>query len=62
MAKQQARLENWSRFGEQLVGEVYGHPRFEDGEVVRTSRVLKMDDKVAETMNTDYTLGEQAHG
>lgn len=54
MTKQTARLENW-RIGPDgmLYGNVYGHPNFEDGFPVRTSKPIKI-----ETLNTTYELGE----
>lgn len=60
MEKQKARLENWY-VGEadMLYGQAYGHPRFKDGESIRTSRVVKLDIKTgkATTINTEYELG-----
>jgi hypothetical protein len=39
-----------------LRGDVYGHPNFQDGEMVETSRILKLDfvNNTAETKNTIY--------
>lgn len=55
-----ATLEKWYPHGDSLVGYVYGHPGFEDGSAVVTSRVLDSDGSTwAKTLNTDYTLGEQ---
>lgn len=50
-------IKNWSivqgpRDGEiRIRGEVYDHPRFEDGTIVTTSPILKMS-----SMNTKYVL------
>lgn len=65
--KQKARLENWhlrsNGFdGEtRLHGQVYGHPRFKDGDAVITSKLINKDWKnnLVETLNTIYTLGKQ---
>lgn len=66
MERQKARLENWSLEESPidperrvLWGNVYGHPRFEDGTLVRTSRVVEanVEERWAKTLNTDYTLG-----
>lgn len=67
--KPRARLENWSRCGERLVGNVYDHPDagkpgqewrgIDDGNFITTSPVKRMDEEVgwAETANTYYELG-----
>ncbi|MHC4297965.1 MAG: hypothetical protein ACYS7Y_11730 [Planctomycetota bacterium] len=66
------RIENWSVFGANadpyqapetqrvyLQGEVYGHPRFTDGEFVYTSHVVSVDGPVVTTKSGSvYTLGE----
>lgn len=57
---QKARIEQWYiDQNDSLVGAVYGHPRFEDGTYVRTSRVVKLDKATGEavTRNTEYVLG-----
>lgn len=66
-SKQKARLENWLTFkgidGKlHMQGKVYGHPRFDDGEFIYTSEIVKVDTikKIAETLNTHYTLGVAA--
>ena len=56
--KQNARIEEWEfetdvQGGLWLRGKVYGHPKFEDGKILRTSYVKKV-----ETLNTSYELGE----
>lgn len=61
MNKPKARLENWYvGYDDCLYGNVYGHERLPDGEMVRTSRVVTFDaeTKKAETKNTHYQLGE----
>lgn len=65
---QKARLEKWSLFASvvdyklvpRLHGEVYGHPRFEDGTEVSTSYIVDEDIKAGwvQSANTLYTLGE----
>ena len=65
------RLENWSVVSGggspydppecqkiSLKGEVYGYPRFDDGEKITTSYVKNVDGRVVTTNNTIYTLGE----
>lgn len=61
MSKQHARLENWMKVGDSLIGQIREHPRQEDfkKEFQRTSRLVRFDPDsgVAETENTLYTLG-----
>ncbi len=66
------RLENWAKIANpespfqapemwipQLTGDVYGHPRFEDGTGVTTSRIMgKRDGKVITYSGLEYELGE----
>lgn len=54
-------LENWTLFADHLNGNVYGHPRFEDGHPVITSMVMEINEEEgwAKTMNTDYKLGKK---
>jgi len=42
-----------------IIGKVYGHPGFDDGELVRTSaiQVLNMPNAEAKTLSHTYTLG-----
>ena len=56
--KQKAKLENWYQVGPVLYGNVYDHPRHEDGNFVRTSRIIfiKKEIGIAETVNTVYIL------
>lgn len=65
MKKPVATLDAW-RFDEtvdfpRLRGVVSGHPSFEDGELVGTSRLLRIDFEkgIAETKNTIYKLKER---
>lgn len=63
------KLENWSVRGDSspyvapeqrtliLRGEVYGHPRFEDGEVIWTSPIVSVDCRIIATKNSVYELG-----
>jgi len=61
-AKQTARLKNWvlesvGPGSYWLLGNVYGHPQFEDGKHVHTSLVLAFEPgHQAETLNTFYQL------
>jgi len=41
-----------------LCGEVYGHPRFEDGSIITSSRMLDTSGNMVETNNTWYELKE----
>lgn len=64
MEKLTARLENWYIINEVLWGHIFdqsGFPRFEDGTLVRTSRIekLNLEEQWVETRNTVYTLGQQ---
>lgn len=67
------RLENWSMSEDgdaytppenrrrRLHGQVYGHPRFADGDQINTSNVLKFDPKerTAKTYSgSEYALGK----
>jgi len=60
MRKQKARLENWRVVGNQLRGDVYGHPLLRDGADVSTSWIVNLDEqaKTCETLNTIYRLGK----
>lgn len=70
--KQTAHLENWALVSHdspytapelrvlRLIGQVSGHPRFHDGDVITTSRIVVGDANGIETRNTVYTLGEPA--
>lgn len=54
------RLENWRVVqSDLLVGQVFDDPRFPDGEVIWTSRVVRLDRDTgkAYTKNTEYLLG-----
>jgi hypothetical protein len=67
--KTTARIEEWSfgRTGDEytapearavvLVGRVYGHPRHENGSLIETSPVHKINGRTVETANTVYRLG-----
>lgn len=65
------RLENWSVCGggnpyyppeatkKYLKGDVYGHPRCEDGKNVTTSHIVNIDgNKVTTSSGTVYELGK----
>lgn len=62
MSKPQVKIDNWRIIGEALFGEVQGHPRFAQGQFVRTSRIASVDREKGEveTQNTIYLLGKEA--
>ena len=53
-------LENWYKRGEVYCGQIYGDTkgRFQDGEMIHTSRVVSRDDYTIRTLNSIYTLGD----
>lgn len=57
--KQTAQLKNWHEYCGHIYGEVYGHPRFEDGTRVITSSIVSQRETdtaiIIETRNTIYT-------
>jgi hypothetical protein len=66
-----AKMKNWAIVGaqlnpyqapelqtKQLRGQVFGHERFEDGECVTTSTIIKREGNEIVTKNTTYWLGE----
>ena len=67
---QKAKIENWSvvtgnynpytapeAIPRCIRGEVYGHPDFPDGDIVTTSTLVLLENGVAKTQNTQYSLG-----
>lgn len=56
--KPTADIENWSRVGDVLIGDISNHPSGESGEG-RTSKIVRMDEAngICETKNTIYRLG-----
>lgn len=56
------RLENWYFIHGLCVGNVYNHPQFEDGERVRTSKIIQWmrwgEGHILETENSLYLLGK----
>lgn len=75
MEKRKARIEQWSvlnmidpfdpfkvntEFPHIVMGKVFGHGGFEDGENIATSQLVAIDPatKLAETQNTMYELGK----
>ena len=44
------------RFGDVVIGEAHGHPDFEDGMVIRTSQIIKVEGNEVETLNSRYTV------
>lgn len=61
--KQTARIEQWARFGDGLIGRVLSHPRQSEFTAPQqvTSSLVKFDEAkgIAETFNTRYTLGNK---
>jgi hypothetical protein len=56
------RLEKWDILSNlSLVGEIYGHPAFTDGEVICTNRVqlIHFGDMEAVTNDGTYRLGRK---
>lgn len=51
-------LKNWCFNGTFLTGNVYGHERFRDGQLVHTSVVMEINKEEgwAKTLNTYYIL------
>jgi hypothetical protein len=41
-----------------LSGQVYGHPSFDDGEIIHTSDIKSVDGNKVSTRNSVYTLGK----
>jgi hypothetical protein len=66
------RIEEWAIVGDanpyqapelrelRITGLVYGHPRFNDGQVVTTSPVRASAGHTVETHNTTYNLGRMS--
>ena len=56
-------LENWrKRYRGKavfLVGNAYGHPRFPNGALIRTSLLLFLDYPLARTLSRMYSLGKE---
>lgn len=61
--KQTALILNWHPYLHGLRGQVFGHPKFKEGDWIVTSRIIKLDEenKVCETLNTIFTLGKKLH-
>lgn len=59
--KATALLYNWHRFGQKIIGEIYGDTkgRFKDGELIRTSTVERFDGDLVFTRNSVYKLGKE---
>lgn len=61
--KQTARIDDWSVFGDSLIGHVSSHPNQNNFNNLyqRTSQIIHLDRerKIAETLNTIYTLGDE---
>ena len=41
-----------------LFGNVYGHPKFEDGEKIYSSPIVESNGRTIKTKNTTYILGD----
>jgi len=71
--KRSVKLEDWAVVpsrkyqelspGNLLVGRAFGHRRIKSGTFIFTSPIVGVDlqNKVAETRNTSYHLGEASH-
>lgn len=65
-------LENWSVVAEEnpyippecqtvyLQGNVYNHPKFQNGERITTSRITKVEGRLIHTRNSIYKLGHES--
>lgn len=64
MEKQKARIENWFKIGNLLVGDVVGHPKLGDMQEICTSPIINFDleNNTCETRNTIYELGKRHDG
>lgn len=67
MQKQTAKIDNWVRLGNRLVGSIsYDLPRDvpSPGEIQRTSQIVRLDEDrgTCETRNTIYRLGRTYRG
>jgi hypothetical protein len=53
------KIDNWSITNNRLVGNVYNHPNFDDGEHIITSPITHIDTAIgiARTKSMDYFLG-----
>jgi hypothetical protein len=51
------RLENWRVDGDRVRGQVYGNPKFDEGEMVITSPIQLIDGNRLKTLNSTYVLG-----
>jgi hypothetical protein len=58
--KDLVRIEDWTWFNGSLAGAVYGHPVFEDGRRIITSKLksLDLENGYGHTKNTTYLLGK----
>jgi hypothetical protein len=76
MQKPSVRLEDWAVVpslntgnyqelcpGNLLVGRAFGHQRIKRGMFIFTSPIVRVDqeNKIVETRNTSYCLGEASH-
>lgn len=65
------RLENWSvivrakdsyqapeLWSTTLYGNAYGHPKFNDGDIVSTSSIMEVNGRIIKTYNSVYELGK----
>lgn len=58
------RLENWQPDERRnyLWGNVYNHPKLQDGDYVHTSRIKWRTATYCQTLNTLYVLGKKYEG
>jgi hypothetical protein len=52
------RLENWYVDNNRLIGNVYGNPKFVDGDIVQTSKINHWAKNAVRTLNSTYVLGK----
>lgn len=65
-----SKLDNWTVCFDNkekdvhfhLMGEIFNDSRFDNGRVIRTSRVIKIENNIASTKSgTEYQLGFPKH-
>lgn len=54
--KMMGTLKDARQYGSAIIGVVYGHPHFEDGTLINTSKVLNIENGIAETLNSLYKV------
>ena len=69
MSEYKAELRSWvyNKKSNTVIGNVFGHPNFDDGSLIQTSRLLPMSMQISSpkqgtivsTLNSKYLLGEK---